>query len=184
MNSKKLPLMAGIGFFVISAIAVKLIFFGTSLNAKPFVLGSAQKAHYENIFTKEKYELANGEKVEFLKYKEPFVMINFWATWCVPCLKKFKSIKKLQKKFGDKIKVIGVNVDQELSDKKYQAFIKKNKLDFKSIKDPESKILSKFHLAHIPAVILYHKGKVIHFSNDQKSYNHDKIVTQISSLLK
>ncbi len=184
MNSKKLPLITGLGIFILTLVLFKLVFSGPSLRAKPFVLDSTQKAHYENIFIKDKYNFRDGEKVDFLKFNEEIVILNFWASWCVPCVKKFKDIRKLQNKFENKIKVVGVNSGENLSDKEYKSFKQKHKLKFKSIKDAENNILSKFHLSFLPAVVIYHKGKVIHFSNDQKSFKYKAIESQISKLLK
>lgn len=183
MKSKIFPFLTVGAFFVSAALIMKFIFFGFDVNAKTFKLDASQKIKYEGLFSTESLDLFEGSKIKLSEIKEPLVMINFWATWCVPCIKKFKSIKKLQKEFGNKLKVLGVNVDEKLKPGKYKKFINKNSLNFKSVLDPEANILSKFELTQVPAIIIYHKGKVVHFSNNSKHYKHDKILAELKKFV-
>jgi len=183
MKSKIFPFLTVSTAFISAALVIRFIFLGTDVNAKTFKLSAPQKIQYEGLFAKESFKLFEGQNVKISELKEPLIMVNFWATWCIPCLKKFKSIKKLKAEFKDKLKVIGVNVDEKLSIKEYRNFVNKKKLDFKSVLDPEAKILSKFHLSHVPAIIIYHKGKVVHFSNNSKDYKHDKVFSELKKLV-
>ncbi len=185
MKSKIFPFLTVCTAFISTALIIKFIFFGFGVNAKTFKLSAPQKTQYEGLYAKESLKLFEAETVKLSEIKEPIVLINFWATWCIPCLKKFKSIKKLQEQLGDKIKVLGVNVDEReaLSIKQYKDFVNKKNLSFKSALDPEANILSKFHLSHVPAIIIYHKGKVVHFSNNAKDYKHDNVLAQLKKLL-
>jgi len=45
--------------------------------------------------------------------KGKFVLIDFWATWCPPCRKAIPELNGLQKKFGDKLVVIGLSDEPE-----------------------------------------------------------------------
>lgn len=57
-------------------------------------------------------------------------IINFWATWCVPCVKELPEFNTLQQRFaGEKVKVLLVSFDfEDAYPKKLQAFIQKKKL--------------------------------------------------------
>lgn len=48
-----------------------------------------------------------------------FYILNFWGTWCSPCIPEMDSLAKLQKKFGDKLQVIAISDDNEARKKKY-----------------------------------------------------------------
>ncbi len=48
-----------------------------------------------------------------------FYILNFWGTWCSPCIPEMDSLAKLQKKFGDKLQVIAISDDNETRKKKY-----------------------------------------------------------------
>ena len=55
------------------------------------------------------------EKTSLLKDKEAsYYILNFWASWCAPCIKEMKSLNTLQKKNSD-IRVITISQDKELS---------------------------------------------------------------------
>ena len=83
-------------------------------------------------------ELSNGEFEDFIK--EGFVLIDFFADWCMPCLMMAPVIEELSEKFEGKIKVGKVNVDdhEELA-RKFQIFSIPN---FKLFKD--GKVVEEF----------------------------------------
>lgn len=53
----------------------------------------------------------NGNKHTLASIKGKVAFIDFWATWCPPCRKSIPSLAKLQKKYADKLIVIGVSYD-------------------------------------------------------------------------
>ena len=58
--------------------------------------------------------------------KTEFVIVNFWATWCLPCIKEIPELEKLSK--DSKLEVIGISMDKELS--LIDAFVKKMKMSY------------------------------------------------------
>ncbi len=46
-------------------------------------------------------------------FKGKYVLLDFWATWCVPCVKKRPKLEAMHKKFGDKIEIISISLDRE-----------------------------------------------------------------------
>ncbi|HEY1340865.1 MAG TPA: TlpA disulfide reductase family protein, partial [Bryobacteraceae bacterium] len=58
------------------------------------------------------------------------VVLNFWATWCVPCLQEIPSFNKLHKEFSPKgVAVIGVSMDEEGA-ARVQPFLKKHPMQY------------------------------------------------------
>ena len=111
---------------------------------------------------KEPYYINN---LELMNYKENYTLlddkpasyfiINFWASWCAPCIKEMKSLNSLQKKMPS-IRVITISQDKNLDLAKN--FFKKNK--HKALEkyfDKDKKILSKFSLRGLPTTFIVNK---------------------------
>src|SRR6202790_4182919 len=65
------------------------------------------------------------------RYKGKIVVLNFWATWCVPCQHEMPLLQEMQKKYEEKgVVVLGASVDDEKSQPLIQPFAEKNKIPF------------------------------------------------------
>jgi thiol-disulfide isomerase/thioredoxin len=60
------------------------------------------------------------------EYKGKVVVLNFWATYCVPCATEMPMLSQMQKRYKDKIAVLAVSVDDELDRAKLQPFLDKH----------------------------------------------------------
>jgi len=57
---------------------------------------------------------ANGQEISLAAFRGKVVMLNFWASWCSPCLRELPSINRLQARLGgDQFTVVALNVDRE-----------------------------------------------------------------------
>ena len=73
----------------------------------------------------------NGNTQDISKYKGKIVVLNCWATWCVPCQHEMPLLGEMQKKYEDKgVVVLGASVDDEKSQPLIQPFAEKNKIAF------------------------------------------------------
>jgi len=70
----------------------------------------------------------NGRKVSLSDFKGKVILLDFWATWCVPCKQEIPGFIELQKKFGERgLQIVGLSVDDPLSTaKEYAAAMKMN----------------------------------------------------------
>jgi thiol-disulfide isomerase/thioredoxin len=112
------------------------------------------------------------------------VVVDFWASWCLPCAKSFPVLDELQKKYGDRVVVIGVNVDEQAD--KMETFLKKHPVTFTVVRDGGQKLVATVEPATMPtSFILDGTGKVrflhngFHGEDTRKEY-----VSEIESLLK
>jgi thiol-disulfide isomerase/thioredoxin len=63
------------------------------------------------------------------QFKNEWVIVNFWATWCAPCIKEMPSLEKLQEKYaGRGLRVIAIAMDDDLKEEELTAFLKRHKL--------------------------------------------------------
>ena len=64
--------------------------------------------------------------------------MNFWATWCAPCVEEMPSLVQLQERFKNKgVTVLGISVDVDGG--AYHKFLKDYKIDFPTVRDPDQK---------------------------------------------
>ncbi len=96
------------------------------------------------------------EKVSLIKEKEAsYYILNFWASWCTPCIKEMKSLDGLQKKASD-IRVITISQDKDISTS--IAFFEKN--NYKQLEkyyDKDKGVLSTFSIRGLPTTFIANK---------------------------
>ena len=63
------------------------------------------------------------------EYQGKAVIVNFWATYCVPCATEMPMLAQMQKHYKDKLVVLAVSVDDELDRAKLQPFLHKHQAD-------------------------------------------------------
>jgi cytochrome c biogenesis protein CcmG/thiol:disulfide interchange protein DsbE len=69
-------------------------------------------------------------------YRGKVVMINIWATWCLPCRVEMPSIEKLHQAYAGKdLKIIGISVDDPGTDAQIRDFVKQYDLTFEVLHD-------------------------------------------------
>jgi predicted transcriptional regulator YdeE/peroxiredoxin len=88
-------------------------------------------------------------KVTLSQFKGQVVVLNFWASWCPPCVAETPSLVKMQQRMKDKgIVVVAISADED--DSAYHRFISKYGMDFVTVRDPSAKIQHSRNLHHRP----------------------------------
>ena len=84
-----------------------------------------------------------GRTVTRSNFGGKLLVLNFWATWCPPCVQEMPSLIQFSKEMADKgVVVLGVSVDK--NDKQYQTFLKRHKIPFDTSRDPEANISASY----------------------------------------
>jgi len=76
-------------------------------------------------------------KVSLRDFRGKTVVLNFWATWCPPCVEEMPSLVKMQSDLKDRVVVLAVSVDED--ERSYRSFLKKNNVDLLTVRDPQQK---------------------------------------------
>ncbi len=141
--------------------------------------------HYESLYNSLELKPTVGKAFKLKEVKAPIVVLNFWATWCKPCLIEFPSLVEMQKKYGvKKVQVFGINQDDSNQLKNMKKIAEKYHLNFPNIADVDGVILEKFMISAIPVSITYHNGKVIEVSNGAKDFSSEEIYERYDKILK
>jgi peroxiredoxin len=94
-------------------------------------------------------ENLDGAKVNLKDTRGKVVFLNFWATWCVPCLIEMPSMEKLHNEFKDKgFTMLAVNVREPKT--RVVAFREKFKLSFPILLDPDGKLGLEYGVWSLP----------------------------------
>lgn len=86
-----------------------------------------------------------GEPVDVMNARRIYV-IEFWATWCGPCIRSIPHISEMQKKYQDKVQFIGVSTDEEKNHDKVKSFVAEqgDKMDYTVAWDKDWKIMEAY----------------------------------------
>tara|TARA_Y100001954_G_scaffold213084_1_gene241375 strand:+ start:1484 stop:1987 length:504 start_codon:yes stop_codon:yes gene_type:complete len=100
----------------------------------------------------------DGKKYVFSSKTNKTLIINFWATWCPPCIKEIPELIELKKKLNNEIEILFVSVDQNAT-KIVPKFLKKNNLsDIKVFNDQTLNISQGLDVTVMPTSIVIDKN--------------------------
>ena len=94
--------------------------------------------------------LAADDPLDLARLKGKVVVIDFWASWCVPCRQSFPWLNEMQAKYRDRgLVIIGVNVDRERVEA--ERFLQQTPADFKIVYDPEGNLAARYQVPRMPS---------------------------------
>ncbi len=139
---------------------------------------------YENLYQEVKLSNLRGEEVALKSIKSPVVILNFWASWCTPCLKEFPHLIKLREMFPkNKVQILGINSDEENQLKNIKKIVKEHKLNFDIIVDNKSQVTTKFLISEIPMSIIYHNGKVLDVAMGETDFTSPDFLSRVKAAI-
>lgn len=103
----------------------------------------------------------SGKETNLVDYlqEEKYIYIEFWGTWCEPCINLMPEIQKINSLYKEQVKIASLNYGDKLED--VITFVKRNKLNWEQLLVDRS-VLSKFSVTTVPRGILFDKtGKLI-----------------------
>ena len=129
-----------------------------------------------------KFKDAKGAEINLAELNGKVVFINFWATWCPPCLAEMPSIHKLHQKFGADKDVVFIMIDADGDFEKSQTY-----MDKRSYKMPvytmASSIPENLFKGSLPTTIVFDKqGRVSFHEEGAANYGSQKFIDFITQL--
>ena len=95
-------------------------------------------------------------------YRGQVLMINVWATWCLPCRVEMPSIEALNKAYASKgLKIVAVSIDDPGTDATIRAFVKQYGLTFEVLHDAQGKISDQYDITGYPETFIVGKDGII-----------------------
>jgi thiol-disulfide isomerase/thioredoxin len=137
-------------------------------------------------FTPENFELndLDGRSHSLADYRGKVVLINFWGTWCPPCIHEMPSMERLYLKLKDQpFTVLAINQWEN----EEHVFPFMGQLDvyptFPILFDPTSRIADAFGVKGLPtSFVLDRQGRVVYAAQGGRAFDHPDIETLIREL--
>ena len=127
------------------------------------------------------FTLNDGSRtVQLSKYRGKVVVLNFWATWCAPCIEEIPSLNQLQQQMPQLV-VLGVSVDQ--NEEAYRRFLGRHRIDFSTIRDPEQHVNALYGTFVFPdTYVIDRNGQIRRKFINSQDWTSPEIVDYLSHL--
>lgn len=125
----------------------------------------------------------NGETFDLQQQKGKVVFINFWATWCPPCLAELPSINTLYQKVKADTNIVFVTVDVDNNLVKSNQFLKDKGYTFPVYGGDESHVPNNLFGEGIPTTLVVDKqGNIVFRHLNRANYNNEEFIKFITDL--
>lgn len=132
-------------------------------------------------YTGQLKSINGNENVNFSNLKGKIVFINFWATWCPPCIAEMQSLQELYNIYqNDVVFLFVTNEDSE----KTNAFLRKHNYTVPCF-NPKTALPKEFEHTTIPTTFIVNKqGKIVVKKNGTVNWNSEQVHGIVNQLLK
>jgi cytochrome c biogenesis protein CcmG/thiol:disulfide interchange protein DsbE len=123
-----------------------------------------------------------GRSVTPASFGGKVLVLNFWATWCPPCIEEVPSLNQFQRKFAASgVVVVAVSIDK--NPQKYQAFLGRIPVAFQTARDPQADVSSQYGTYQIPETYIIKNGVVMRKFPQAENWMSDDLTQYVQSLL-
>jgi peroxiredoxin len=125
----------------------------------------------------------DGQRLTRSEFGGKLLVLNFWATWCLPCIEELPSLNAFQKELAASgVVVLGVSVDR--NERTYQQFLKRAGVSFRTSRDPDAEISSRYGTFKYPETyVIDGNGKVVQKHIGPRDWMDPNLLAQIKGLL-
>ncbi len=109
------------------------------------------------------------------------VVINFWATWCAPCLREMPALERAQRALGERVKIVAINLGEPRSS--VERFLARHELSLPILMDPDGHIADAWGVKALPATFLIDsQGKLVDTLLGEKPWDTSPWLAQLAEL--
>ena len=124
----------------------------------------------------------NGEIFKKNQFKGKVTVINFWATWCPPCVEEIPSLNRLKKKMqGKDFELISINYAEDMA--VIDSFMKKINVEFTVLLDQNGNFAKQWNVISYPSTFIIDKNGIIKYGvNAAIEWDSPELVKKIQSM--
>lgn len=102
-----------------------------------------------------------GEHITLEDLKGKVVVLDFWGTWCPPCVESVPELRNLHKRFSKEASFMLIGISSDRDEEVWKAFTEKNRMVWPQYRDESRKILNAFNIRAYPTyIVIDHEGIV------------------------
>jgi peroxiredoxin len=103
----------------------------------------------------------SGNNVSLSDHRGKVVLVNVWATWCLPCREEMPSMQRLYERFkGENFEILAVSIDSK-GREVVAPFMRKMSLSFPALLDPEETISPLYGITGVPETFIIDKDGIL-----------------------
>ncbi|HET9982545.1 MAG TPA: TlpA disulfide reductase family protein [Longimicrobiales bacterium] len=104
-----------------------------------------------------------GDSLSLTQLRGNAVLLNIWATWCIPCRQEMPALDSLQRAYAAKgLKVVGVSIDEAGADDAVREFLRERGIGFTILRDPDERVTRSFRTSGVPeSFLLDRQGRIV-----------------------
>ncbi|WP_415901065.1 TlpA disulfide reductase family protein [Neptuniibacter sp. QD48_11] len=150
-----------------------------------FLFATSANALAQSELYKLSFQNTDHEMVSLANYKGKVVLLNFWATWCPPCIKEMPSMQRLQEHFADQeFEIVAINAGEDSVSVSSFLMELDTELTFTILLDEKNRSFNEFGIKGLPMTLLFDKeGKLIETILGGKEWDHPESIALISKTL-
>ena len=179
-------------FFISIFLILTTLFLSSYSKEEKGIINNFLKEELEDFeLSKEKHNISSlkfkdeqEKEISFSDFKGKILLVNFWATWCAPCIKEMPSLDRLKSKVDGDFDVIAISVDRD-GVEKVTDFFNENKIsNLEKFFDIKNSLAKEMNLIGIPTSFFVNKkGDLIgHYQGDME-WDNDNIIKFVNYLM-
>jgi cytochrome c biogenesis protein CcmG/thiol:disulfide interchange protein DsbE len=123
-----------------------------------------------------------GRRVTPASFGGRVLVLNFWASWCAPCVQEIPSLNHFQRQFASSgVVVVAVSVDR--NDQKYKRFLSRVPLSFETARDPNANISALYGTFQYPETYIIKDGRIMRKYPEAKDWTSDDVTQYVKGIL-
>ena len=128
------------------------------------LFGTATRATEYKTLPAQSFQTLEGKKQDFTDFKGTPTLVNFWATWCPPCVVELPALQKLEKYYEGRLKVVAIALEPGKPSESLAEFLDNRQIgDFAAYQDVSGALTADLKLRGLPTTyLLGSEGEILY----------------------
>ena len=126
---------------------------GSAADSAKRMMANPRRAR-ENYAPNFAFTSLSGEQISLDDLEGKVVLLDFWGTWCGPCVASVPELRQLHKKYANEPSFVLIGISSDRDDKVWREFTEKNKMVWPQYRDKDNRILRAFGITSFPTYII------------------------------